>query len=112
MCIVSFVGNHYEDKWNNLRPIIYTTGTGQIPTIIDPINPTAAPSQKPTLLPQAEFDALKKEVEDMKVLLKKAKIYDEENNEPNCEMESKVAFLKKVAEFVGVDLEDVFKPKQ
>ena len=45
-------------------------------------------------------------------LLKKAKEYDLRNNEPNCEMEDKVSFIKMVAKFVGVDLGDVFEPTE
>jgi hypothetical protein len=45
----------------------------------------------------------------MKKLLIKAKIYDEQNNEPNCEMEDKIALLKRVADMVGVSLDDIFK---
>jgi hypothetical protein len=45
----------------------------------------------------------------MKQLLIKAKIYDEKNNEPNCEIEDKVATLKRIAELMGVDLSEVFK---
>ena len=56
---------------------------------------------------QAEFDALKETVEDMKKLLAKAKEYDKKNNEPDCEMEDKVAALKKIAQLVGVDLDSL-----
>ena len=45
----------------------------------------------------------------MKDLLKAAKIYDEKNGEPNCEMESKIAKLKEIAQLMGVDLSEVFK---
>lgn len=45
-----------------------------------------------------EFDDLKRQVEEMKELLKKAADYDRRNNKPECE----IAFLRKVAEFVGV----------
>jgi hypothetical protein len=55
-----------------------------------------------------EFAELKRQVEEMKALLIRAKEYDERNNEPNCEIEDKVALLKKVAALVGVSLEDVF----
>ena len=44
----------------------------------------------------------------MKALLIRAKKYDEDNNEPHCEMEDKVELLKKVAKYVGVDLKEVF----
>lgn len=92
MCTVSMVGDFYNDKWKEPEYQKFFT------------NPLAEVSK-------FEFDALKKEVEDMKKLLIKAKIYDEQNNEPNCEMESKIATLKKIAELFGVDLSEIFKPK-
>jgi tRNA U34 2-thiouridine synthase MnmA/TrmU len=61
-----------------------------------------------TLVSREEFEALKKEVLEMKALLIKAKEYDERNNEPNCEMEDKVKLLKQVADMVGVDLKEIF----
>jgi len=45
----------------------------------------------------------------MKELLKKAKIYDEENGEPDCEVEEKFDLIRKIAKLVDVDLEDVLK---
>jgi hypothetical protein len=72
------VGDHFNQKWNQPDYQQYFSGisTGTITS--------------------QEFDALKKNVEDlMKQLLIKVKIYDEQNNEPNCEMEDKVATLKK-----------------
>lgn len=89
MCAVSFVGDFYSDKWRqpNYGPI-YVTGNE---------------------VTRFEFDALKKEVLEMKELLMRAKKYDEETGQPDCEMEDKVALLKKVAELVGVDLKEVFK---
>ena len=56
-----------------------------------------------------EYNELKKEVEEMKALLIKAKIYDEKNKEPKCEMEEKVKTLKQIAELMGVSLDEVFK---
>lgn len=93
MCVVSFIGDYYKDKWEQ-KPNFPTYPTG---TYFP-----AGPSQQ-------EFDQLKKEVLEMKELLIKAKIYDEKNNEPNCEMEDKIEFLKQVAKLVGIDLDDVFK---
>lgn len=90
MCVVSMVGDYYGDKWTRQYPaytVTYTT---------------------PVEVSREDFDALKKEVEEMKELLKRAKAYDEANNEPNCEMEQKIALLRKVAELVGVDLSEVF----
>jgi hypothetical protein len=55
-----------------------------------------------------EVADLRRQVEEMKALLIRAKEYDERNGEPDCEMEDKVALLKKIAKAVGVDLSEVF----
>lgn len=56
-----------------------------------------------------EFNALKKEIKEMKEILAKAAKYDIDTNQPHCETEDKVALLKKVAELFGVDLSEIFK---
>jgi hypothetical protein len=97
------VGDFYSDKWKqpNIQP--------------NPIFPSKPPVSIQDLLQfpsptisREEFESLKREVLEMKELLKRAVDYDKRNNEPHCEMEEKVALLKKVAEYVGVTLEDVF----
>ena len=92
MCVVSMIGDHFGDKWQN------PNGTGiSYPQIIS--DPNSASKQ--------DLEALRKEVLEMKELLKKAIEYDKKNNEPNCQIEDKIAILKKVAEIVGVDLKDI-----
>jgi hypothetical protein len=85
------IGDHFNDKWKQ-------PPYRQIFTNIPDVS-------------RAEFEALKKEVEEMKALLKRAKEYDEKNNEPNCEIEEKMAMLRKFADAVGIDLDDVIKKK-
>lgn len=89
MCTVSMIGDHFSEKWK--QPPYQ-----QIFTNIPDVS-------------REEFEALKKEVEEMKALLKRAKEYDEKNNEPNCEIEEKMAMLRKFADAVGIDLDDVIK---
>jgi hypothetical protein len=89
MCVVSMVGDHYQDKWQDLPGIASW-----------PLHPQPEISRQ-------EFDQLKRDVEEMKALLQRAKKYDEENGEPDCEIEEKMALLRKVARMVGVDLDDV-----
>jgi hypothetical protein len=106
MCVVSMIADHYQEKWHDWKEYIIT--------------PTAEPWKNPSTTTlnltwgptKEEFDALKKEVEDMKALLKKAKIYDEVNNEPDCEMEQKIDFIKQIAKFVGIDVDELFKKKE
>ena len=99
MCVVSMIGDHFKDHLKPYQPYL-----PQQPTTGTPLSDYLQP-----LISKQEFDDLKKEVENMKKLLIKARIYDEQNNEPNCEMEEKVKFLKEIAKFVGVNLDEVFK---
>lgn len=94
MCVVSMIGDHYNDKWKD-----------------QPWNNPYNAGKWVPLATQQQIDELRKEVEEMKELLKKAKIYDEENDQKDCEMDEKVELLKRVAELVGVDLSEVFGNK-
>lgn len=107
MCTVSMVGDFYTDKWKDLTP----SNPIPNPYINTPVTTTGNTMDfwKTPWATKQEYDALKKEVEDMKELLKRAIEYDKKNNEPHCEIEEKIATLKKIAEWVGVDLTDVLK---
>jgi hypothetical protein len=97
MCAVSMAGDFYRDKWNQ-TPHPFPT-------------PLPLYTLPPPPVTREEFDQLKREVLDMKELLKRAKKYDEDNGEPNCEIEDKMDFLRKVAALVGVNLDDVIGKK-
>lgn len=88
MCSVSIVGDYYSDrfKW--------------------------VPQQIPAPVFQAgisrfEFEALRAEVREMKELLKAAKRIDELTGQPDCEMDEKLVVLRRIAELVGIDLDNV-----
>lgn len=91
MCVVSLVADHYGQQWGHASP-------GSLAGIVGTQIWTS----------KFEFDALKKEVETMKALLVKAKIYDEQTNQKDCEKEEKIKMLKQIAELVGISLDDVF----
>ena len=94
MCTVSMIGDHYAQKWNQPNQ--------------QPFSPDV---QIPVPVSRDEFNRLRDDVSEMKSLLLRAKEYDKKNNQPDCEQASKIAILRKVAEAVGVDLDDVFGPK-
>lgn len=100
-------GDMFNDRWRPWQPYVpvapapVTSPATKTTFIFPPTGPT-----------QADFDKLKDEVELLKELLKRSKEYDEKNNEPNCEIEDKMKFLREVAKLVGVELDDVLKPKQ
>lgn len=95
MCAVSFIG----DEWSRRIPPQYPWAVPNYVPRIDRPSPT-----------QEEFEALKREVEALRELLKAAKKYDAATGQPDCEMDEKVALLKRIAEAVGIDLTDVLGP--
>lgn len=107
MCVVSFVGGHYEDEFKK-KPYkpweINPSPTPRLPnqTVIkDPSNVEL----------KKQIDELRKQVEEMKRFLAEAIEYDKLYKQPGCENDLKIAFLKKVAESVGMTLEDIFPSK-
>lgn len=98
MCMVSNVGDGWADKFPDKWP-------GMNPP------PHSAPFILPAGVSQADFDALKKEVEELKKLLVAAKKFDEATGQPDCAMDEKVKLIKAIAKLVGVDLGDVFGKK-
>jgi len=99
MCVVSMVGDHYNEWYPKVYPDVFPSWPPETVRLPDSIT-------------RQEFDALKKTVEEMRDLLKRAIKYDEDNDEPHCEVEEKMALLRRVAEAVGISLDDVIGPKQ
>lgn len=114
MCVVSYIGDSYRtsfpERWPTVYPWVYPHTPERWPS-----KPTIAPQKdypfKPTEVTKQEFESLKKEVEELKKLLLAAKEYDKNTGQPDCQMDEKVEFLKKIADFVGVDLKEVFGNK-
>lgn len=108
MCVTSAMGDHYNDKWKDyFKPI------PSLPASVFPNSGSINYAVNIQFATKQELYELRKEVLEMKEILKVAKLYDEKNNEPYCEMEAKVAMLKKVAELFGVSLEEIFpKPTE
>jgi hypothetical protein len=119
MCTVSMVMDHYTDHWKKyVVPSIWVSPPVTQPPLPDthtiPLTVPTTIQWQPLSSPptREEFDALKREVEFMKGLLIRAKIYDEETNQRDCETEEKMALVRRIAELVGVDLNDILgKPK-
>lgn len=93
MCSFSMVGDFYGQKW---QPYVVP----QPPSVINPAPVVVN-------VPPADYEQLKRDVADMKELLTRAKKYDEEHGEPECEKQEKIATLRAIAKLVGVDLSDL-----
>jgi hypothetical protein len=119
MCVSSMVGDHYYDKWKEII-------SPSVPVSPFPNAPYGPPHQGPIPMPgqtfdpsvfqapvsREEFEQLRKDVMEMKELLKKAIQYDIIHDEPACENEEKYEFLRKVAALVEVNLEDILPKKK
>lgn len=87
MCVYSMIAQDKIDDWK------------------DRYWPTPGTYYYPIQVTKEEFEQLKKEVQDLQRLLKKALKYDEENDEPECESEDKKRILKEMAEKLGISIE-------
>ena len=90
MCAVSFVGT----GWGQTAPQIY-------PWVVP--NPIQIQD-----VSRGEVEALRQEVAELRKLLLAAKEFDRATGQPDCEMDEKVELIKRIAEVVGVDLDDIF----
>lgn len=100
MCFVSYVGDSYGEKFPKKYPWLdgmqQASGTSTAGGFVYGVTRT-------------EFEALRDDVKEMKEILISAKLYDESNAEEPCFKEEKVELLRRIAELVGVDLEDLLE---
>lgn len=111
MCVVSMVIDKYTDDWKRRGWWDQMPGPTYPYPDTNPLPPTAPATPYAPIkigeppISRKEFEKLQKDLEEIKDWIKRAKKYDEANNEPDCEMESKVELLKQVAELVGVEID-------
>ena len=106
MCVVSAVGDHYSPGWKRFdNPM----DLDSIRRINDGVDPSYWQGHLKPSFTQEEFNNLKQQVRDLKALLKIAVDYDRRNNEPNCEIEEKIATLRSVAGAFGIDIDEILK---
>jgi hypothetical protein len=85
------------DSWKHNFP-------NQWPNV--PLPPPVGSYNPPPEVSRADFDALRKEVIELKKLLEAAKKFDKSTGQPHCEVEDKVRLIKEIAKLVDVDLGD------
>lgn len=107
MCTYSMVGDDFtrriqtDEYW---KKVIVPGSPGQIPTTSPDTDSISNFKVNLGLATAAEVAALRREIEHLKELLKRAIEYDKKNNEPHCETDEKIAAIKVIAKALGVDL--------
>lgn len=96
MCTVSMIGDQFGRDYPNRHPWV------------QPMILPGAPLMVPPAVSREEFDRLRADVDELKTLLLAAKRYDERTGQPDCEVDEKVALIRRLAELVGVDMSGVF----
>lgn len=102
MCVVSAVLDHHTRTW----PEQFANAW---PPINDPVNlPFKFTDESPTT--REQLDTLRKEVVELSAqveylleLIPTLRKYDEDNNEPDCEMEDKIKLIRKICDALGID---------
>ncbi len=77
MCTVSMITDHYTDRWHQRQYVQW---------------------------PQREMPINDEEILEFRRLLDRARKYDRDNNEPNCEMDEKKQRLLELARELGADV--------
>ncbi len=93
MCVYSFVMDHYSQKWGEIIP--------QVP--VSPVTPPIFPVY-PTIPVSPQPQITSAELEEFRDLLEKARKYDRERGEPDCELDEKKQKLKDLAKQLGVEI--------
>lgn len=99
MCVVSMVGDGFTEQFPQRWPAVQPY-----------LPPERAPLDLSGFLSgvtRAEFDALKREVTELKALLKAAKKFDESTAQPHCEKPDKLKLIFVLAKAIGVDMSDL-----
>lgn len=95
MCTLSMVLDHYNDEWQRrwLQPQ---------PMPAWPYIMPVQPSVVPVVVPPTQV-----EIDEFRRLLERARIYDRENGQPDCELEEKRKKIKDLATQLGVEIDFV-----
>lgn len=94
MCVMSMVLDHYREKWAPLVPVQPLPP----PTYPFPLFPVAP--EPPVHVPLVSQE----EVQELRRLLDRARKYDKEHAQPDCELDEKRKAIKRIAEELGVEI--------
>lgn len=99
MCVSSMIYDHYFDKWKNIhhQPIIPLHYPYPQPYFTIPTSPFTQPYITEPVISSEE-------IKELKDLLEKARKYDKEHNQKECELQSKKDRLIELAKQLGVEI--------
>ena len=107
MCVMSMVMDAARDWWGSKPPYTIPPLTPQptAPPITIPLpmpEPIAVPVGAPIIIQPVYNGPTREQFEEFLELLRAAKKFDEATGQPDCELEEKKSFIRKLAEHLGV----------
>ena len=96
MCVVSAIADDFTARIPKTYPFV-------VPWV-EPVAPPDWTYVVPEFATKADLEALRKEVQEIRELLKSAQKFDEATGQPNCDSPDKFKLLKLLAEALKVDL--------
>ena len=102
MCVTSAIGTTYYKDFHDRYPPgwPWQPNPNTMPSVPQPSNDKYFQDRK--------IEELRKEVKALRDLLEHSQKFDKATGQPNCEVDEKVDFIKKLANFVDVDMGEVF----
>lgn len=94
MCTVSMINDHFSDKWNGFKT--YTTDSTRIDSVSTPLT-----DEEIRLLRELVL----RDMPEFKALLERARQYDIDNGEPDCELEEKKQRVLELADELGIEID-------
>lgn len=94
MCVYSMAMDHYRDIWEERK-----RGLDPFVSPLTPLSPFA-----PTAPVRTEPAITDEEIREFRKLLERARKYDKEHGEPDCELGEKKDALRALAKQLGVDI--------
>ena len=101
MCVVSGIADSFTDRTIGRYPWV-------VPYIEqEPVAPPDWTYIVPEFATKVELEAIRKEIQEIRELIKAAQKFDESTGQPNCDNPDKFRLLKLLAEALGVDLSEL-----
>jgi hypothetical protein len=110
MCVVSYIGDYGRQQWPGPWDIPKTIPPAPWPTIPPPTVPPTPwlplpelPGQTKPVEVKPYNGPTKEQFEEFLELLRQGARFDRLAKQPHCEQDEKIAWIKRLAEYIGVD---------
>ena len=110
MCVVSMIGDGYEDAFPDRWPTITVPVTPIQGYPAPPFTPN--PANFGPFATQEDVNKLREEIVELRKVLQQAATFNKKTGQPNCEQPIKLRLILALAAALGVDMSEFAKPAE